>query len=121
MANLQDLIAQNSSNEDYLIGDVLLELLPIDFIKPSELGGTSVRICYEDSKQLENEFISAFKQIEELITNGTIHFSKTYNKDIIGSFGLMRLRTSPSHSDRLISIPTSLDVWEVICSHYSSL
>lgn len=120
MDNIFELIKINSSNEDYVIGDALLDLLPIDFIKPSELGGTSVRVCCEINEQLENDLRDVFMQVEELISNNKISFSKYSNREMIGSFGLMRLRTETEHIDRLVTIPSSYNVWDVLRSHYTA-
>ena len=65
MNKIFELIKENSSNEDYVVGDALLKLFPIDFIKPSELGGASVRICCEESAQLDYDIINAIKGVEK--------------------------------------------------------
>ena len=115
-----ELIKENSSNEDYVVGDALLELFPIDFIKPSELGGASVRICCEENAQLDYDIINAIKGVEELISENKIKFSNKSARKIICSNGLMLLRTDPEHFDRLIVVPTaSPSIWDVVSSHYS--
>lgn len=119
MNRILNLISQNSANDEYVIGEALLEILPIDFIKPSEMGGASIRICGENNNQVETDFINAFKHIEELIFEDKIQVSQKVDKNIIGSFGIMLPRLSTPHVDRLISIPTVLDVWDVLSTHYS--
>lgn len=119
MNKIFDLIKSNSSNEEYVIGDAFLELLPIDFIKPSELGSGNVKICGEIDEQIDNDFRNMFLQVEELISNNYISLSKHNDREMIGSFGLMRFRIAPEHVERLIIIPTTHDVWEVLSSHYT--
>lgn len=119
MNKIFDLIKSNFSNEEYVIGDAFLELLPIDFIKPSELGGGNVKICSEIDGQLENDFRNMFLQVEELISNNNISLSKHNDREMIGSFGLMRFRIAPEHVERLIIVPTNYNVWEVLSSHYT--
>lgn len=119
MNNVLKLLAQNSANEEYVIGEALLELLHLDFIRPSEIGGASIKICGEDNNQVDTDFINAFKQIEELISDDKIQVLLKNEKDIIGSFGIMRPRISLPHVERLISIPTDLNVWDILSSHYS--
>lgn len=119
MNNILTILAQNCTNEEYVIGDALLELIPVDFIKPSELGGSSVRICCEEDTQLETNIVYAFLQIAELISSNKIIISEKKKRDMIGSYGLMRLKTDPKHVDRLITIPTTFDVWDVLSSHYT--
>ncbi len=119
MNNILNLLAQNSANEGYVIGEALLELLPLDFIRPSEIGGASIKICGEDSNQIDTDFINAFKQIEGLISDDKIQVLLKIEKDIIGSFEIMRPRTSVPHVERLISIPTDLNIWDILSSRYS--
>lgn len=120
MNNIFELIKDNSSNEDYVIGDALLELFPIDYIKPSEIGGASVRICGEETGQLDYDLINAIKGVEELVSENKIVFSNINQRDMIGSHGLMRLRTEPEHVDRLLVVPSATqNVWDIVCSHYS--
>lgn len=120
MNKIFELIKDYSSNEDYVIGDALLELFPIDFIKPSEIGGASVRICGEETDQLDYDLINAIKGVVELVSENKIVFSNKRDRDMIGSYGLMLLRTEPEHVDRLLVVPsTSQNVWDIVCSHYS--
>lgn len=118
MNKILELLKLNSSNEDYVIGDALLEFLPIDYIKPSELGGSSVRVCSEEDEQLVKDFVNTFEQIEELISNNDISFSKKTDREIIGSTCIMHFEAEPKHEDRIIKIQTILNVWDVISSHY---
>lgn len=74
MNSILNLLAQNSANEEYAIGEALLELLHLDFIRPSEIGSASIKICGEDSNQVDTDFINAFKLIEELISDDEILF-----------------------------------------------
>ena len=120
MNKIFELIKENSSNEEYVVGDALLELFPIDFIKPSELGGASVRICCEETAQLDYDIINAIKGVEELISENKIIFSNKNAREMIGSHGPMLLRTDPEHVDRLIVVPTaSPSTWDIVSSHYS--
>lgn len=121
MNDLFELIKLNSSNEEYTIGDAFLELFPIDFFKPSELGGSSVLICSEEDEQLIRDLSLVFAHIADLISDKKIFFSQKYNKDIIGSYGMMHPMTDPMHVERQISIRTHLNVWDIMCSHYCAL
>lgn len=119
MNEIFELIKRNSSNEEYVIGDAFLELLPIDFIRPSGLGSGNVKVCSEIGKLLDEDFCTMFSQVEELISNNNISFSKLNAREMIGSFGPMRLRTDPEHVEKFIKVRTTNDVWEVLSSHYT--
>ncbi len=120
MNKIFELIKENSSNEDYVIGDALLELFPIDFIKPSEIGGASVRVCGEENDKLNYDLINAIKGVEELVSDNKIVFSNKSQREMIDSHGLMRLRTEPEYVDRLLVVPSTIqNVWDIVCSHYS--
>lgn len=120
MNNIFELIRYNSSNENYVIGDALLELFPIDYIKPSELGGASVRVCCENNAQIDYDIINTVKEVEDLISESKIVLSNKCGRNMIGSHGLMQLRTEIEHVDRVLFVPSiAQNIWDVICSHYS--
>lgn len=120
MSNIFEMIKNHSSNEEYVIGDALMELFPIEYLKPSELNGASVRICCEETKQLDNDIITVINDIEELISENKISFSNKFEQNMIGSHGIMQPANGCIYSDRVLEVPSMVpNVWDIICSHYT--
>lgn len=116
---IYDLIKVNSSNEEYLIGDALIELYPIDFIKESTHGSNSIVICFENAASIWNDISNSIQHVMTLIDDGKISQTHVSEKDQIGTPIEMRRNIAPFHVQQLMIFQTNKNVWNIIRSHYT--
>lgn len=116
---IYDLIKVNASNEEYLIGDALIELYPIDFIKESMYGTNSIVICLEDVASIWNDIAATIQHVITLIEDGMIAQTHISEKDQIGTSIEMRRNIAPFHVQQLMVFQTHENVWNIIRSHYT--
>ena len=99
-----ELIKANSFNEDYVIGNALIELYPIDQIVNSDLGNSNVKICYENNPKNRMEIINSILHVITLAEDNEVILSKTHDYAKIGGIGLMRIRTGSEYIEELITM-----------------
>ena len=97
-----------------------MELYPIDYIRKGTLGESSLSICCEDTRSVRDNIISTILLVIELIREREITWVSKSEKECVGEHArLMRIRTSHVHVARNMTIPTIMDVWDLVRSHYS--
>lgn len=115
---LFELIKVNSSNEDYLIGNVLLELFPIDFLRENNLRNDAITICYEKTSENLIAIINAIQEVIRLIVDNKIIFKSQSDKKQIGCFPMPGLSYN-NFVETTEYVQTCENVWDIIASHYS--
>lgn len=115
---LFELIKENSSNEDYVIGDVLLELFPIDFLRENDSRNDAITICYEKTPENLIAIINAVQEVIRLIVDNRIIFKSKSDKKQIGSFSMPGLGYN-NFVETTEYVQTHENVWDIIASHYS--
>lgn len=113
-----ELIKVNSSNEDYLIGNMLLELFPIDFLRENNSRNDAITICYEKNQENLIAITNAIQEVIRLIVDGKILFKSKSDKKQIGSFSMLGLGYN-NFVETTEYTQTYENVWDIIASHYS--
>jgi hypothetical protein len=115
---LFELIKTNSSNKDYRIGDALLELFPIDYIKKNSSQNDAISICCEKNQQNEVAIINAIQYTIELISENAIILKSSSNVEQIGSMPMPGLGYNKS-IEFTEYVQTNYNIWDIISGHFS--
>lgn len=117
------LIQNVSINSGLRIGDVLMQVYPIEFMKKNKLEEPfykeTIKICHKAEEGIEFKIYEAFSLIIMLIEQRYIVAKEFIEKDIIGEKNTFCYSFENRHEERTYFNYYNIDLWKLLNSHYS--
>lgn len=117
------LIQNVSRKSGFRLGEVLLQVYPIEFIEKNKLDDPfykeTIKICHKVEENLESKLYEAFSLIIMLIEHRYIVAKEFINKDIIGKKNPLCYSLDNLHEERTYFNYYDVELWELLNSHYA--
>ena len=117
------LIQNVSRNSGHRIGNVLMQVFPIEFLKKNKIKepfyDESIIICHKAECNIEAKIYEAFSLIIMLIEQRYIVTKELVEKDIIGEVYPYCRPIDDFYQERNYFNYHNVDLWKVLNSHYS--
>lgn len=124
-AVVKKLIEWCSDGQSIRLGEILLKLFPIEYIKPSdkkdeEFYKHTIDICYNEKKVSLSKILEAINIFDLLVQRNYIVIKKFYPTNIIGTEkqGMYLL----NKDEHFVKVPImnyyNYDLWDFLCNHF---
>ena len=122
--DLTNALIQNVSKDTGLrIGDVLLQVYPIEYIEKNKLDEPfykeTLKICHKVEENLESKLYEAFSLIIMLIEQRYMFAKDFIDKDIICKKNYLGYSFDNPHEEQTYFNYYNIDLWKLLNSHYS--
>lgn len=122
--NLVNALIQNvSRNSGRRIGDVLMQVYPIEYIEKNKVDDPfykeTIKICHKVEENLESKLYEAFSLIIMLIEHRYIVAKELIDKEIIGKKNPLCYSLDNRHEERTYFNYYDIELWKLLNSHFS--
>lgn len=122
--NLVNALIQNvSRNSGRRIGDVLMQVYPIEYIEKNKVDdpfyNETIKICHKVEEGLESKLYEAFSLIIMLIEHRYIVAKELIEKEIIGKKNPLCYSLDNRHEERTYFNYYDIELWKLLNSHFS--
>lgn len=117
-------LIQNISRKSGLrIGDVLLQVYPIEYIEKNKIDDPfykeTIKICHRATEDIEAKLYEAFALIIMLIEQRYIVAKEFIGNDVIGKKDSLCYSLNNRYEERTYYNYYDIDLWKLLNSHYS--
>lgn len=117
------LINNVSRKSGLRIGEVLLQVYPIEYIEKNKVDDPfykeTIKICHKAEEGLESKLYEAFSLIIMLIEHRYIVAKEFINKEIIGKKNPLCYPLDNRHEERTYFNYYDVELWKLLNSHYA--
>lgn len=122
--NLVNALIQNvSRNSGRRIGDVLMQVYPIEYIEKNKVDdpfyNETIKNCHKVEEGLESKLYEAFSLIIMLIEHRYIVAKELIEKEIIGKKNPLCYSLDNRHEERTYFNYYDIELWKLLNSHFS--